>query len=85
MALQHGELVAQEQDLCGFHASLRRESRSHPASRVIRGKTNRRHMIGDHHGRTAGGTTLLVRAVDGILGTHSAQGSGVSPLEDLVS
>jgi DNA-binding CsgD family transcriptional regulator len=40
---------------------------------VIRRKTNRRHMIGDHHGRTAGGTTLLVRAVDGILGTHNAQ------------
>jgi hypothetical protein len=37
---------------------------------VIRRKTNRRHMIGDHHGRTAGGTTLLVRAVDAILGTH---------------
>jgi hypothetical protein len=42
------------------------------ASRVIRRKTNRRHMIGDHHGRTAGGTTLLVRAVDGILGTHTS-------------
>jgi len=28
-------------------------------------------MIGDHHGRTAGGTILLVRAVDTILGTHS--------------
>jgi hypothetical protein len=27
-------------------------------------------MIGDHHGRTAGRATLLVRAVDGILGTH---------------
>jgi hypothetical protein len=40
---------------------------------VIRRKTNCRHMIGDHHGRTAGGTTLLVRAVDGILGTHRLQ------------
>jgi hypothetical protein len=28
-------------------------------------------MIGDHHGRMAGRATLLVRAVDGILGTHS--------------
>jgi len=28
-------------------------------------------MIGDHHGRTAGGITLLVRAVDAILGTHT--------------
>jgi hypothetical protein len=27
-------------------------------------------MIGDHHGRTAGKATLLVRAVDDILGTH---------------
>jgi hypothetical protein len=27
-------------------------------------------MTGDHHGRTARGATLLVRAVDGILGTH---------------
>jgi hypothetical protein len=29
-------------------------------------------MIGDHHGRTAGRATLLVTAVDGILGTHTA-------------
>jgi putative transposase len=56
-----------------FHASSRRDSRSPGASRVIRRKTNRRHMIGDHHGRTAGGTTLLVRAVDAILGTHRAK------------
>jgi hypothetical protein len=27
-------------------------------------------MTGDHHGRTAGRATLLVRAVDEILGTH---------------
>jgi hypothetical protein len=33
-------------------------------------------MIGDHHGRTAGGTTLLVRAVDGILGTHRVNAHG---------
>jgi hypothetical protein len=38
---------------------------------VIRRKTNRRHMTGDHHGRTVGSATLLVRAMDGILGTHS--------------
>jgi hypothetical protein len=37
---------------------------------VIRRNTNRRHIIGDHHGRTAGRATLLVRAVDDILGTH---------------
>ena len=33
---------------------------------------NRRHMTGDHHDRTAGRATLLVRAVDKILGTHRA-------------
>jgi hypothetical protein len=27
-------------------------------------------MIGDHHGRTTGNATLLVRAMDGILGTY---------------
>jgi hypothetical protein len=37
---------------------------------VIRRKTKRRHMIGDHDGRTARRATLLIRAVDGILGTH---------------
>jgi len=38
---------------------------------VIRRNTNRRHMIGDHHGRAARIATLLVRAVDEILGTHA--------------
>jgi len=28
-------------------------------------------MIRDHHGRTAGRATLLVRATDEILGTHT--------------
>jgi hypothetical protein len=31
-------------------------------------------MIGDHHGRTAGRATLLVRAADAILGTHIVLG-----------
>ncbi|SRR5712691_1821717 len=53
-----------------LHASSRRDSRSHAASRVIRRNTNRRHMIGDHRDRSAGRATLLVRAADGILGTH---------------
>jgi hypothetical protein len=48
--LQDGVLVAQDQDLCGFHISPRWDSRSHAATRVIRRKTNRRHMISDHHG-----------------------------------
>jgi hypothetical protein len=52
------------------HGCSRRDSRSHEATRVIRRKTNRRHMIGDHHGRTAGRATLLVKAADAILGTH---------------
>ena len=34
---------------------------------------NRRHMTGDHHGQTAGRATLLVRAMDEILGTHTAR------------
>jgi hypothetical protein len=53
-----------------FHASSRRDSRSHAAIRVIRRKTSRRHMIGDHYGRMPGRATLLVRAMDRILGTH---------------
>jgi len=40
-----------------FHASSRRDSRSHEANRVIRRKTKRIHMIGDHHGRSAGWAT----------------------------
>src|ERR1039457_3066799 len=54
-----------------FHASSRRDSRSHAASRVIRRKRNRRHMTGDHHGQSTERATLLVRGVDAILGTHS--------------
>ena len=46
---------------------------------------NRRHMIGDHHGRTAGGTTLLVRAMDGILGTHRAWMPGRASVSALVA
>jgi hypothetical protein len=40
---------------------------------VIRRKMNRRHMTGDHHGRTASRATLPVTATDEILGTHSLQ------------
>jgi len=56
-----------------FHASSRRDSCSHAATRVIRRKTKRRHMIGDHYGPAGGRATLLVRAVDAILGTHSTE------------
>jgi len=44
---------------------------------VIGRKTNRRHMTGDHHSRTAGRATPLVRAVDAILGTHRPAVPGV--------
>jgi hypothetical protein len=37
---------------------------------VIRRKTNRRHMTGDHHDPDGRETTLLVRAMDDIFGTH---------------
>jgi hypothetical protein len=33
---------------------------------------NRRHMTGDHHGRTAGRATLLARAMDERLDTPTA-------------
>jgi hypothetical protein len=36
---------------------------------VVRRNMNRRHITGDHHGRMAGRATLLVRAMDEILGT----------------
>jgi hypothetical protein len=36
---------------------------------------NRRHMSGDHHGRTARRATPLVTAADEILGTHRMTGS----------
>jgi len=54
-----------------FHVSSRRDSRSQAASRMVGRNTNCRHMIDDHHGWAAGRATLLVRAVDGILGTHT--------------
>lgn len=34
---------------------------------------NRRHMSGDHHGRTARRATPLVTAADEILGTHKRE------------
>ena len=42
-------------------------------TRVMRRKTNCRHMTGDHHGQGVGRATLLVRAVDAILGTHKEE------------
>jgi hypothetical protein len=42
---------------------------------VISRNTNRRHMNRDHDGRSAARATLLVRAVDAILGTHSSRAS----------
>ena len=40
-------------------------------------------MTGDHHGQTAGSAALLVRAMEGILGTHSPVGSHL-PADDIV-
>jgi len=80
LPLQDGELVAQDQDSAVFHVSSRRDSRSHAASRVIRGNTNRRRMIGDHHRQSAGRATLLVRAVDAILGTHRTASPRPEPI-----
>jgi hypothetical protein len=40
-------------------------------------------MIGDHHSRTAGEATLLVRAVDEVFGTHTAQAHARPPQIDL--
>jgi hypothetical protein len=52
--LQDGGLVAQDQDLGGLPRLLTlRQAAAMRATRVISRKTNRRHMIGDHHGQTA--------------------------------
>jgi hypothetical protein len=53
------------------HATSRRDSRSYETTHMIRRKTNRRHMIDDHHGGTAGSATLLVTAMDETFGTHT--------------
>jgi hypothetical protein len=53
-----------DQDLRGLPCVLATGSRSHEVTCVIKRKTNRRHMIGDHDGRTARRAALLVRAVD---------------------
>jgi hypothetical protein len=39
-------------------------------------------MTGDHHGQTAGMATLLVRALDGLLGTHKLGIAGVDVAGD---
>jgi hypothetical protein len=41
---------------------------------VIRRKTNRRHMTGDHHGQTPRRQLRMVKAADEILGTHTVLG-----------
>jgi hypothetical protein len=60
-----------------FHVSSRRDRRDHAASRVVTRNMNRRHMTVDHHGGTAGVATLLVRAMDEILGTHRSRPGSV--------
>jgi len=74
----------QEQELGSLHLSSRRDSRSHATIRVIRRQPSRRHMTGDHRGPPAGGTvTLLLTAMDGILGTHGVQRETMSVPETL--
>ena len=75
IALPDGELVAQDQDLGGLPRILAPDSRSHVITCVIRRKTSRRRMTGDHHSPAVGAATLLVTVTDGILGTHN----GVMP------
>jgi hypothetical protein len=68
--LQDHELVAQDQDL-GRLPCLLTPRQPQPGGRPHgQEKENRRHMTGDHHGRTSEKATLLVRAADEILGTH---------------
>jgi hypothetical protein len=54
-----------------FHASPHRDSRSHVITLVTRRKTNRRHMISDHHGRATDIATSRLTATDGIIGTYN--------------
>jgi len=68
--LQDGELVAQDQDLCALPSFLALGEPQPRRSRVVRRKTNRRHMTGDHYGRTGRTATLLVTVTDEILDTH---------------
>ena len=70
------------------HAFSRRDSRNHAVTRVMRWKANCRPMTGDHHGPGVGRATLLVRAVDAILGTHRSLGlvpRGVGEVAGVVS
>ena len=39
-------------------------------------------MIGDHHGRSAGRATLLIRAVDAILGTYRTDDYNTKIIEE---
>jgi hypothetical protein len=65
-----------------FLASSRRDSRSQLNTCVIRRKTNRRHMIGDHHGRVPVPATLLLTALDGIFGTHRFRARRIDPYNE---
>jgi hypothetical protein len=44
---------------------------------MFRRNANRRHMIDDHYGPSAGRANLLFRAMDGILGTHRQNRNGL--------
>jgi len=69
--LHYGELVGARSRSPRFSTPPHTgDSRSHVITLVIRRKTNRRHMISDHHGRVTDIATSLHTATDGILGTH---------------
>jgi hypothetical protein len=71
------------------HASSRRDSRSHVVTRVIRRKTNRRHMTGDHQAGRLGEQLCWSGAMDRNLGTHNLtdevreEGTGVEVVDRL--
>jgi hypothetical protein len=78
--------MAQDQDLCGLPCSSRRDSRSPGVSRMVKRNKNRRHMIGDHHGRSSGEqicwsgpwVKFSAHAAGQVLRT--AEATGLSPL-----
>lgn len=77
----HADITGKPQWITSSH----RDGRNHVITVVIRRKTNRRHMISDHHGRVTGIATLLLTATDGNIGTYngSVVAVVVAGLEDL--
>jgi len=68
--LQDGELVAQDQDLRSLLRLVTPGQLKPRGDSRDQEKHDRRHMMGDHHGRAAERASPLVRATDEIFGTH---------------